>query len=242
MRMNDLEFGSWCSRLDLAEETVQRIQKIRTSPPERRVDGGDFSVSGTYWSRKMGFGIQWESHTVEFPVVYDLEFDDDVLEYYCQPKDPIRLEYKSANGRTVNARSTLDYFVLRRNRAGWEECKDSKQLPLLGDKQPNRFRLEDGRWVCPPGIETAKSYGLYFELRPSAQISDTFIRNANFLDEYLRMPTPVDANALAAGREVLEIKPTITLDELIASVSESVDEDQVFLSNLLQVRKAPPTP
>src|SRR5688572_3271415 len=39
---------------------------------------------GRYPSRKMGVTVQFESHCVELPTVFELEHDDDVLEYYDQ--------------------------------------------------------------------------------------------------------------------------------------------------------------
>ena len=41
----------------------------------------------------MGVTIQFESHRVELPKVYELEHDEDVFEFYDQPA-PIKLEYQ----------------------------------------------------------------------------------------------------------------------------------------------------
>src|SRR5258708_27131273 len=141
------EFTSWCARLGLPSAAIEIVRHIRESAPSRRVGGGRQNVSGQYPSRKMGVTIQFESHTVEFPLVYQLEHDDDVLEYYCQPS-PIELEYAGSSGRRVVARHTPDYFVLRRNRAGWIEAKFEEQLPILAEKQPNRYRLVENLWQC----------------------------------------------------------------------------------------------
>lgn len=53
--------------------------------PTRRVGGGRDNVSGRYPSRKMGLTIQFQSHGVELPLVYEMEHDPGVLEYYDQP-------------------------------------------------------------------------------------------------------------------------------------------------------------
>lgn len=38
--MNSNEFEEWAKRLDLTEEAKKEIQRVRQSPPARRVGGG----------------------------------------------------------------------------------------------------------------------------------------------------------------------------------------------------------
>jgi len=73
----------------------------------------------------MGFTIQFESHRVELPFVYEMEHTPGVLEYYDQPPS-IPLAYHAANGRRFSIMHTPDYFVLREDSAGWVECKPRK--------------------------------------------------------------------------------------------------------------------
>lgn len=120
--MTDVEFDQWFRRFNLSEKARKEIQHIRSSEPSRRVGGGKKNVSGRYPSRKMGRTIQFESHRNELAHIYKLEHDLDVLEYYDQPP-PIELCYLSKIGRTVRVLHTPDFFVIRQNSAGWEECK-----------------------------------------------------------------------------------------------------------------------
>ncbi len=92
--LSQSEFIAWCNRLNLPQQTQQLIEQIRSSDPSRRVGGGRKNVAGRYPSRKMGFTIQFESHKVELPHIYELEHDDDVLEYYDQPP-PIKWFYRT---------------------------------------------------------------------------------------------------------------------------------------------------
>lgn len=69
------EFDNWCLQLKLSDVQKSIIERIRTSPPSRVVGGGRKNVSGRYPSRKMGVTIQFESHRVELPKVYELEHD-----------------------------------------------------------------------------------------------------------------------------------------------------------------------
>ena len=73
------DFLGWCRRLALAETTQSAIAEVRSRNPTRRVGGGRDNVSGRYPSRKMGLTIQFESHRVELPLVYEMEHDPDVL-------------------------------------------------------------------------------------------------------------------------------------------------------------------
>ena len=118
--LSEDEFAAWCHRLQLPAATSAVIAQIRGSPPARRVQSRRGNVSGRYPSRKMGVTIQFESHRVELAAVYEMEHDDDVLEFYDQPP-PLQLAYATASGRLVRVWHTPDYFVLRRDGAHWEE-------------------------------------------------------------------------------------------------------------------------
>src|SRR6058998_3500089 len=115
--LSDEEFVLWCKRLSLSREAQSAIATIRSAGPARRVGGGRENVSGRYPSRKMGLTIQFESHRVELPFVYEMEHDPSVLEYYDQPPS-IPLAYQAANGRRLSVMQTPDYFVLRQDSAG----------------------------------------------------------------------------------------------------------------------------
>jgi putative transposase len=70
--LNEGDFLGWCRRLALAETTQSAISEVRSRNPTRRVGGGRENVSGRYPSRKMGLTIQFESHRVELPLVYEM--------------------------------------------------------------------------------------------------------------------------------------------------------------------------
>jgi hypothetical protein len=77
--LNEGDFLGWCRRLALAETTQSAIAEVRSRNPTRRVGGGRDNVSGRYPSRKMGLTIQFESHRVELPLVYQMEHDPGIL-------------------------------------------------------------------------------------------------------------------------------------------------------------------
>lgn len=225
--LSESEFSAWCQHLALSREAVEIVQKIRSSPPARRVQQNTMSVPGAYPSRKNGFTIQFESHKVEFPLVYKLEHDPDVLEYYCQPCT-IPFEYVSANGRMLRHLHTPDYFVIREKSAGWVEAKSKDALPQLAQDQPNRWRLENEMWICPPGQAFASRFGLTYQVHCSAEVSATFVRNANFMDDYLRNPPPIPSEVRQAILAVIEKSPILSLSELLAETAGVASSDQVY--------------
>jgi transposase InsO family protein len=225
--LTETEFAAWCKRLALSQEAVELIQRIRSSPPVRRVQQNRMSVSGAYPSRKNGFKIQFESHKVEFPLVYKLEHDPDVLEYYCQPCT-MPLEYVSANGRMLRHLHTPDYFAIRQESAGWVEAKSKDNLPQLAKEQPNRWRFENGLWISPPGMAYANRFGLTYQVHSSADVSATFVRNANFMDDYLRDPPPVTAEVIREVRGIVETGPILSLSELLAKTTSIASNDQIY--------------
>ena len=124
-------------------------------------------MTGRYPSKKMGRTIQFESHRVELPAIFELEYDGGVLEYYDQAPS-IKLDYCSADGKRLGVLHTADFFVIRTDSAGWEECKTEEELTRLSERNPNRYRRDNQMWICPAGRQYADRFGLYYRVRSSA--------------------------------------------------------------------------
>ncbi|MBW4461754.1 MAG: DDE-type integrase/transposase/recombinase [Nodosilinea sp. WJT8-NPBG4] len=182
--LTQLEFDSWCSRLNLSVEAKEAINKIRASQPARKVGGGYKNVCGQFPSRKMGVSIQFESHKNELPVIYKLENDDSVLEYYDQPNQ-IVFPSETKQGAARGYLRTPDFFVICNDSAGWIECKTEKDLEKLQAKNPRRYCFgDDQKWHFPPGEAYATKMGLYFHVWSDSEINWVLYRNLIFLDDY----------------------------------------------------------
>ena len=96
--LTDDGFQVWCLQNRIPAQTKASIERIRSSQPVRKVRSRASNVSGRYPSRKMGRTIQFESRHVELWGIYQMERDDDVLEYYDQPIR-IQLQYRARSGR-----------------------------------------------------------------------------------------------------------------------------------------------
>jgi len=183
--LSDLEFDNWHRGLGLPEAAIEIINRVRKSPPFRVVQGRHGNVRGRYASHKMGQTIQFESHSVELPFAHLLERDNDVLEYYDQPSEQVKLQYKAGkNEKVVGFYQTADFFVIEKEEAGWMECKTEEELIKLSEESPNRYVKIDGQWHCPPGEAYAEQYGLHYWVRSSAELNQVYLRNCNFLEDY----------------------------------------------------------
>jgi transposase InsO family protein len=224
---------AWFQRHRLPECARAIINQIRSSEPARRVGGGKQNVSGRYPSKKMGVIIQFESHRVELARIYELEHDPEVLEYWDQPPS-FKLDYESAHGKRVVAVHTPDYFVMRVDGAGWEECKREDELLRWAERSPHRFRRDDDIWHCPPGEEYARKFGLTYSVRSSRDIDWVYQRNIQFLEDYLRndrISVPPAARNLLLAQ--VAARPGISLLDLLATSGDGTTCDDVYVLSAL---------
>lgn len=223
------DFQQWCDRLNLPQKTRQLIENIRSSEPSRSVKSRGGNVCGRYPSQKMEKTIQFESHRVEAPKIYELEQSENVLEYYDQPP-PIKLNYQSKNGKKLGVIHTPDFFVLERNGAGWIECKTEEQLKKLEQKNSSRFcRDEEGNWRCPPGEEYAAKFGLSYTVCSEKEFNWTLQRNFLFLEDYYRAESPeIEESAKDCLITTVTEQAGITLAELIKSENRFNADDIYF--------------
>jgi transposase InsO family protein len=224
------DLRDWYKRLGLSETSSSAIDHIRSAPPSRRVGGGRQNVSGRYPSRKMGVTIQFESHRVELAGIYEMEHDAGCLEYYDQPP-PLKLAYKSANGRHLTVIHTPDFFVLRRAEAGWEEWKTEEDLVRLAEHNSHRYCLDaQGGWRCPPGEAQASPLGFYYRVRSSRQIDWTYQRNIQFLEDYLRAHSrTVDPHVQEIVLAWVSGHPGSTLSDLFRATEGLASRDDVYM-------------
>jgi len=225
--LSDAELLLWFQRLEIPSQTQAIINHIRSSGPTRRVGGGRRNVSGRYPSRKMGFTVQFESHRVELAEIYCMEHDAAILEYYDQPPS-IKLDYRSAAGKRIAPLHTADFFVIRRDGAGWTECKTEEELRRLAEQSPHRYVFRDGSWRCPPGEEYARPLGLDYTLRSAQEIDWVFQANILFLEDYFDRKAGVCSKASELILAQVSALPGITLQQLVDTLGESCRGDDIY--------------
>jgi hypothetical protein len=244
--LDDQQLRDWCKRLDLSEKAQIVVRQIRSSEPARRVQGRRGNVRGCFPSRKMGHTIQYESLTNELSAIYLMEYHEaGLLEYWDQPLS-FTLRYKTKAGANHGHTHTPDFFVLRRDGAGWEEWKMEDELSALAEKMPARYvRSENEGWRCPPGEEYARQFGFYYRLRTSAEINWALQRNLRFLEDYLRADDQrrlISEPARLSVTSLLAAHPGMPLSELLGSARATVDEIYLLLTTnqiFIDLRAAP---
>lgn len=231
MKMTPETFHTWSQHLRLSSETESLVASIRSSPPIRRVGGRTGNITGRYPSPKMGVSIQFESDRVEFWAIYDMERDEDVLEFYDQ-SSRIPLSYRAKSGSRTTQWHTPDFFVLRRESAGWEEWKQAGRLDRLSEDQPARYQQAGtGQWYCPPGEAYAEHLGLTYRLRSSAEFHPLEIQNLKFLQDFWAHEVPPQPEQEALALAHIQAHPGILLSELLALYPDvAVDIIWVLLS------------
>ena len=165
------------------------FQGMRNSDPSRRVQSRSNNANILFASRKRGESIQCESHTVELPFVFLTEHDPITLDFYDQPP-AVKLSYE-VEGRSRSHFATPDFFLIRKEEAGFVECKPHDKLVELAAKRPWMFHQdENGQWHCPPGERAAAELGFFFRVWTPNETNPVLIRNLKFLHDYLDADYP----------------------------------------------------
>lgn len=218
----------WFEELQVSQPARSLIETIRTASPSRNVRGGRSNVCGRYPSKKMGHTVQFESHRNELAFIYEYEHDENVLEYYDQPL-PIQLIYKTKQGRRIKVMHTPDFFVIRKESAGWEECKTEEDLVRLEKTAPGRYSQQNGEWRCIPGEEFAAQYNFFYCLRSSNEINWTKLRNLHFLEDYfLENQTEIPVSFQNTIVPTLISRPGIYLNELFEIIEKDASKEDIF--------------
>ena len=219
----------WYSNRNTSADSRNLIDRIRTSEPSRLVRNGASNVSGRYPSKKMGRVIQFETHRVELAGIYEMENDPDVLEFYDQPQ-PVMLSYPNQTGRLKGVWHTPDFFVIRRNSAGWDDWMTQEKLESLSEDNPDRYRPgKSGSWTFPPGEAYSNRYNLYYHVHSSVEINPTYLRNVVYLEDYLRWePKPVSDSTREVVFGLVRDLPGISVKELVRLTASHATADDVL--------------
>lgn len=195
------------------------VNRVRSSPPARRVGGSRFlSVSCRFPSEKMGCTIQAESRTGEYPLVLTLELDDDVIEFYDQPS-PVHVARIRGGRRHVSA-NTPDFLVLRSARVEVIEVKPREAVLKARDKYPEEWAQRNGCWVCLPIAAQFDQMGIRYWVHVGEDIDAVRAANLNLLVAARRLPPlPNEAVLLKALRKILKANAATTVQAVITELA-----------------------
>lgn len=210
-------------------ESGRRLVKdIRESQPVRRVHSGGGNTTIRYPSRKMGRIIQAESRTVELPFLISCEYDPSVFEIWDQSAY-IRRSFQSRDGKKLSGSHVPDFLVIAEDSIRFTECKPTAKLEGYAAKYRDLYaRDESGGWCSPAGSRAALEFGLGYSVWTPDLVSPKFIRNVEFLGDYI--PTMPGELVNAQTDKVVEIvthRRCVRLDELTTEIGEA---DAVFFA------------
>ena len=211
-------------RYGVNEKGRELIDQIRRSPPVRAVQGGGGNVTINYPSRKMGFTVQCESGTAEFPFLILCQTNPRVLEIYDQATHIIleyEVETKKGLQKVVVPHVPDFTVVFDDRRPTFYECKLREQLEKLVQEPNSRYVADGDGFRCPPAEAAAAYYGFGYELWTPCSVSLAFTDNSRFLEaEWGMSECTFDDQVIDRIIERVRVAPGISLEELVHALGD----------------------
>ena len=214
-RLGLLPFDEVEQRMRSAGLTDEGLAWVRTSlsKPARNVQGRHGNRRSEFFSSKMGFSIQTESHSVERVIALWLEWNPDVIGYADQPAPVDALLYARDGRQTGRRDHVLDYLYVRTNGECWAiKCMARDSLEQrLAEKQHLYARNRDGVPQYLPVVETLTGFGVHHRVATPEETGIMFVRNLECLSAYRNLRiSQTDAEKIrnAVGdraRSILEV-------------------------------------
>lgn len=211
--MHDAELEAYLIRLGLLSHRVEIRQMLENAPA--RVVGAR-ALNNTivhFQSRKNDDVRILESHTVERLFAYELEFDDDVLAYFCQAACT-GIEGRTAQGKRHVTVGTVDFMVLRTASIELVECKTLESIRGLVSRHPHSYVREVDGFTRPAYADWAARRGMRYRIWHPPQHDGVRLRNLEALYTTL-------GSALPSNRVIVSIRDV--LDRTSCSISQLLD-------------------
>jgi putative transposase len=160
--------------------------------------------------------VDTESRTVEYPAVIMYEHNAKILEYYAQPTK-LDLKWKEPGQQRPSRLQHKPDFLLIREDGFWiEEWKEEVRLEDLSSHNPGRIFKDQREWRFPMMEEHLRNLGISYRLRSANEHPRIFIRNLEFLSNYLDPKCPeLDEARLTAIQLQFQDQAAIPLLHLI---------------------------
>jgi hypothetical protein len=215
---NELELEHYFEQLGLSTAARRYIRNTRTSPPFRAVQSnGRKNVCTAFASTKMGRTISTESRTGEYAIACEIEFDDEVVEYWDQP-EPVTLVRTDSDGTQRTVTYFPDFLVLRKNGPVVFQVKLVSELPELKSKSPTDWLEHDDNIAFAPADAAFAAIGLPHQVVTTAHISQVRTPNVALLLRARHAPSQVDEALRRSVAKVLQDRSCILLAELLTAL------------------------
>jgi len=143
----------------------------------------------------MGFVVQAESHTCEYPFLLRCELDPECVGFYCQP-EAIQVRRTLPNGKPHISAHRFDYLVVRRRQIEVVECRTRDSLDESVRERPHHWFKDGNGFRCIPYEDAVKPLGLVHRIFCSDEVNAIECANMSILKDALRNIPPADAERI----------------------------------------------
>lgn len=189
--LSDAELAARLSALELPEDGIAYIRRVRTSPPAREVSStGKGNTTWRYASHKMGCTIQGES-SLERNFLVHCEYAKDVAEFWDQP-EAVSVTFISKSGRLQRVSYTADVLVITDTAVTAYQIKPWKDCNRLVEQRPSRWGREADGYIDTSAEKTFSAMGIRHCVVTEKEIGDITAENLSALLQARRNSRPTD--------------------------------------------------
>lgn len=181
--LSDSELQKYLNDKDTINESAESyIHLVRNNDPSRMVGThAKNNVVGGVTSKKMRFSLSSESRGAEKSFILLSEYDDRVLEIWCQTQ-PVKICGTNKNGKKSCWSYTADFLVLMENAPVIIEVKTQKNVDSLLISNPKDWRRNSsGDVTYVPAQETFLKIGLEHKVYVYSNDSRYLIANLELM-------------------------------------------------------------
>ena len=195
------ELETYLERHNVPEAGRALVREAFTGDPKRRVGGGARNMVVRFVSRKMNCVIQCESRTVERAFAGRCEHDPKIRLFLCQAVQ-LSVAIVDSAGRRRRVVVTSDYLVYHQDHGFMlVECKPQTEL-----EKSTRFERDGDGWRWPAAESVAAELGLKLWVFSSEEINPVWLRNVEFLRDFVGIECPDRTLCDAVRKRVREAR------------------------------------
>ncbi|CAE6848995.1 hypothetical protein [Paraburkholderia nemoris] len=191
---------------EMIGSTLRRRTPLQKAPLQRTV--------GSMVCPKMGIEIRSSDKTTQRPAILKYIFDETVQGYIDSPFE-INIRYEGRNGRCTTHNFTPHFLEWGSDGFWLEDWFSPEKYAELVRNNPMRYVYKNGKVHSPAAELAAEKMGLRYRIRSTEEITETEVRNWDYLRSYLSIPKDTPNTALKAMRDRFTHDSFCSLKEII---------------------------
>ncbi|MFP3554621.1 transposase family protein [Paraburkholderia sp. SIMBA_049] len=173
---------------------------------------------------KMGIQIHMKEKSISRPASLHYIFDDAIDGYIDQPFE-LNLRYAGKRGKVIVQNVTPQYLIWGEDGFRLQDWETPAAIRGLVSKNPYRYVQSGDELRSPPAEEAARTLGLSYEIRSTAEIAEMQVRNWDYLRTYLRIPFDEPNPGLRMVRERFRCDAFCSLEEVLQGQPDAIHDD-----------------